>query len=511
MSKEAKQLSGADIDAALENIKLQKSVGDTVTPEKGMTVDKRAQGGATKTEDDESDCGVGRKQKDVKNPELGLHPASKRSGNFATKFKEGNGLADSKKDDGVNKNPSPNRGLSKAVKEDKSAESSKSSKSSASSAKSVKKALPPQFVKKDGDKSAESSKSSKSSVKKAMDGSCSSAASVEKAVAPAEESSASNGSESGAPRLGKVVNKSMTKAVELLASAKKHLTKAFEDGSDTDLDKTASRLISAKDVILKAVEAGEKISPEVLERVNKAGGYFAKALETYEKEDVDGHIAAVGKTQKHLGKAISAHQTFEKSLSTEEIKKPSGELHFAKNGDKVVLEMTEDQAKQVRKSLEKDNLYKSLGSTLPVELKKTVDATPVLRDLFKSLVESNDSLRDTLADKSEKDREFRKSVEDAIVTIGQVAKQAHEGVEKLLGTPNMRKSIVSVVESPKSESGTAAVGTMDRMTMEATLEKGLKANLISMQDFMAWDVDKVMDELPEKYVTMCKSIQAHLR
>jgi len=505
MSKDAK-LNGADIDKALENLSMQKSVESTIVLEKAMTVDKRAMGGATKTEDDESDCGVGRKQSDVKNPELGRHPASKRSGNFASKFKEGNGLEDAKKGDGVTKNTNPNRGLSKAV-EDKS--SASSAKSSASSAASVKKALPPQFVKKD-DKSADSSASSSKDVKKAVDdkSSASSASSVKKAVAPAEESSASNGSESGSPKLGKVVNKSMTKAIELLASASKHLTKAFEDGSDADLDKTATRLISAKDTILKAVEAGEKVSPEVLARVNKAGEYFAKALETYEKEDADGHVTAVNKTQKHLGKALSAHQDFEKSLEAAPV---TSELRFAKSGSKVVLEMTEDQAKQVRKSLEKDNLYKSLETSIPEDVKKMVDATPMLKSLFSGLIQSNDSLRDTLADKSEKDRDFRKSVTDAIATIGQVSKQALEGVEKLMGTPNMRKSVVSVVESPKAEEVALAAGSMDRASMEATLEKGLDANLIQVRDFLAWDVDKNLPVVPEKYVEMCKAIKFRLK
>ncbi|VVB53233.1 Uncharacterised protein [uncultured archaeon] len=509
------KVNGADIDKALETLQLQKSVDNKVVLEKGMTVDKRAMGGATKTEDDESSTGVGRKQKDVKNPELGLHPAQKRSGNFATKFKEGHGLADSNKE---MKTPStPNRGLSKAV-EEKSSKSSKSSASSASSKSSkssMKKALPPNFVKKDdakSSKSSASSSSSASSVKKGVDGSCSSASSMKKGVAPSEKSSASSGSESGAPKLGKVVNKGMSKAIDLLASAQKHLTKAFEDGSDTDLDKTGARLIEAKDALVKAVEAGEKISPDVLARVNKAGSYFEKALETYEKEDAEGHVAAVGKTQKHLSKAIESYKDFEKSLEAAPVKTDT-DLRIARRGDKFVMEMTEDQAKKVQKSLEKDNLYKSVDADLPEDVKKAMDATPLLKGLFTSLIQSNNSLRDTLADKSESDRDFRKSVMDAIAVVGQAAKQAVEDVEKMKGTPNLRKSVVIPTDSPKgAEAAGAAPGAaVDVTKIEAVLEKGIEAKLVGLDTFLAFDVDRHNPELIGKYAEIAKSIEARLK
>lgn len=500
------KLNGADIDKALETIQLQKSVDTTVKLEKCMTVDKRAMGGATKTEDDESDCGVGRKQKDVKNPELGLHPAQKRSGNFATKFKEGHGLKDSDKE--MKTPATPNRGMSKAV-DGKSSKSSASS--SASSSKKVEKAVDAK-----SSKSSKSSASSASSMKKGVDASCSSASSPEsmdKAVAPSEKSSASSGSESGAPRLGKVVNKGMSKAIDLLASAQKHLTKAFEDGSDTDLDKTGARLISAKEALVKAVESGERVSPEVLARVNKAGTYFEKALETYEKEDAEGHVTAVGKTQKHLSKAIKSYRNFEKSLGAAKVETPKNELRIARRGDKFVMEMTEDQAKQVQKSLEKDNLYKSVDANLPEDVKKAMDATPLLKGLFSSLIQSNNSLRDTLADKSEGDREFRKSVVDAIAVVGQVAKQAVEDVEKLKGTPNLRKSVVTVTDSPKgAETAGAAPGAaVDVNKIEAVLEKGIEAKLLGPETFLAFDVDRHNPELIGKYAEIAKSLEARLK
>jgi len=81
------KLSGEAIDLAIQKLQMQKSVDDTVVLEKGMVVDKRAMGGATTTEDDESKTDVGREQKNVKNPELGRLPQSNLSGNFATKYK----------------------------------------------------------------------------------------------------------------------------------------------------------------------------------------------------------------------------------------------------------------------------------------------------------------------------------------------------------------------------------------------------------------------------------------
>lgn len=506
MSDVAK-VNGADIDKALETLQLKKSVDETVKLEKGMTVDKRAMGGATKNEDDESDCGVGRKQKDVKNPELGRHPAEKRSGNFAAKFKEGHGLADSAKE--MKTPDTPNRGLSKAV-EEKSSKSSKSSASSASSKSSIKKALPPQFVKKDGDKSSDSSASSESSassVKKGVDGSCSSASSMGKAVAPSAKSSASSGAASGAPELAKSV-KGMNKALDYLASAQKHLNKAFEDGVDTELDVTGKRLIQAKDALVKAVEAGERVSPEVMKRLTKAGNYFEKALETYEKEDAAGHVTAVGKTQKHLSKAIESYKTFEKSVEV-----PEADLRIARRGDKFVMEMTEEQARKVQKSLEKDNLYKSVDADLPAEVKSAMDATPLLKGLFSSLIQSNNSLRDTLADKSESDREFRKSITEAVNVLGKAAKQAVEEVEKLKGTPNLRKSVLSVTDSPKGveTAGAAAGAEMGVDKVEVLLEKGLDKGLVTMEQFMAFDVDRNSPEYFGKWVELAKSVELRLK
>jgi hypothetical protein len=477
MSENTK-VSGADIDKALEAIQLHKSVEDTVVLEKAMpTVPKRTMGGEVAPQNDEQGVDVGRNQKNVKDVELGRLPQSKGSGNFATSYKEGNGLSDAERENA--KNPQPNRGITKAVDE-----------SSKSSDKEVEKAFPDNF-KKDEDKKDEKVEKAfpdnfKKEDKKSDE---SSDSSVEKAVTPEKE------------------DKGMCKALDLMASAQKHLTKAFEDGSDADLDKTGENLVEAKNVILKSIESGEKISEEVITRLDKSARYFSKALETYEKEDADGHVRAVEKTQKHLGKAIAAYQSFQKSLDAAPVK--SEGLKFAHRDGKVVLEMTEDEAKLVRKSLQKDNLYKSLETEIPEEAKKVLDATPLLKSLFSNMTTAYDRLQDTVADKSEKDRDFRKSVSSAVETLGKSVKQVLEDVESLKGTPNLRKSIVSVVESPKAE---ATVNeTMDRAHIEATLEKGLKAQLIEMPLFLAWDIDKVMDVIPEKYVEACKYIDARTK
>ena len=392
----------------------------------------------------------------------------------------------------------PNRGMSKAV-DKKSGKSSGSSGSSASSPAKMEKAV---ADKKSGKSSGSSGSSASSPASK-----------MEKAVAPKEQSAASSGSESGAERLKVtkgITKECMSKAIDLINSAKKHLTKAFEDGSDTDLDTTGKRLISAKESILKAIESGEKVAPEVTARLDKAARYFGKALETYEREDAEGHVKAVNKTQKHMSKAIEAYQEFEKSLETTPIKKENpAELKLVKQGDKYVMEMTEDQAALVRKSLVKDNLYKSLETSIPEETKKTIDAVPAIKELFKSLAESNDSLRDVIADKSEKDRDFRKSVVEALDTLSRGVKQALGDVEELKATPKLRKSVVSVVESPKAEDKDAS--TFDRSMITATLEKGLQSNLITVPTFLAWDVDKDLPEVPEKYIQMCKEIEARTK
>ncbi|MDD5068964.1 MAG: hypothetical protein PHN89_05225 [Candidatus Pacebacteria bacterium] len=483
----------ADIDKALENLQAKAGVEETINLEKSMTVEKRAMGGATKNEEDPS-TDKGRDPKKVKNPEVGRHPASKKSGNFAEQWKGAKGLENAAKEDGVHKNPLPNRGMSKAV--DGSADSAKSP-ASASSSKKVEKAV-------DGSAGSAKSPASASSSKKMEKGCDASPASaspkkeMEKAVVPAEEASAASGSASGASKLADV-----KKAIGFISSAHKHLTKAFEDGSEKDLDKAGNRLLSAKKEILKALEGGVEVNPRVTEKLNKAADYFCKALETYEKEDQEGHVHAVNHARSNMEKAIDAGTVIEKSVEADSA------LRFVKKDGKMVLEMTEDQYKQVYKSLSKDNLYKSLENEIPEDTRKAIDAVPMIKDLFKSLTASNDSLRDAIVDSKEKDRDFKKSVTDTVSILGENLKKLAEDIDGLKGKPNPRKSVVTVIESPLAKSMESETG-MDRNKISAILEKALDAKLIDIKTYLAWDVDKDMPETHEAYAGLCKSIEGRL-
>lgn len=467
------KLIPSDIDKALADIQA-KANGSNL--EKGMTVDKRAMGGDTKAEEDPS-TDKGRSEKNVKNPEIGRLPASKKSGNFANDWKSAKGLENAAKEDGVHKNPEPNRGLSKAVEGSASASSSKKSAASASASSSKK-------------------------VEKAVEASASSSK-MEKAVTPPEENSAASGSASGASELSKV---SVKKSIDFIESAHKHLTKAFEDGSEADLDKAGRRLISAKKEILKALECGVKVSDRMVSKLNKAADYFCKSLETYENEDAEGHVHSVNRARRNMEKAIEAGKTVEKSLEAD------APLNFVKKDGKVFLEMTESQSKEVRKSLVGSKLVKSIENTISEDARKTIDAVPAIKELFKSLTESNDSLRETIQDKHNADREFKKSVADTVSLLGEKVKDLSGKLEGIENQPKGRKSVVSVVESPlaKSVEGDGVSAEMGKDRISIILEKGLDAKLVDVKTYLAWDVDKDIPEEHAKYVHLCKSLEAKL-
>lgn len=473
------KLNPSDVDKALADLQAKANAPEAGNLEKGMTVDKRAMGGDTTKEEDPS-TDKGRELKNVKNPEVGRIPASKKSGNFANDWKSAKGLENAAKEDGVHKNPEPNRGLSKAV--EASASSSKKS-ASASSSKKVEKAV-------------EASASSSKKMEKNY-----SASSMAKAVVPAEESASASGSASGASALN------VKKSVDFIESAHKHLTKAFEDGSEADLDKAGRRLLSAKKEILKALEGGAKVNDRMVSKLNKAADYFCKSLETYENDDQNGHVHAVNRARRNMEKAIEAGRSFEKSLEADKA------LNFVKKDGKVILEMDEKQYREVKKSLVGSNLVKSVENQISEDARKTIDAVPVIKELFKSLTESNDSLREAIQDKSNGDREFKKSVADTVTLLGSQVKELSGKLDGIENKSTGRKSVVSVVESPlaKSVDGDGISAEMGRDRIGLILEKGLDAKLVDVKTYLAWDVDKDIPEEHAKYVSLCKSIEARLK
>jgi hypothetical protein len=320
---------------------------------------------------------------------------------------------------------------------------------------------------------------------------------MKKGVVPEEKSAEDSGSVSGSPRLA------VNKAIDCITSAHKHLTKAFEDGSEKDLDRAGEKLIEAKKNVTKALKDGDTVDAMTMKSLEKAGKYYMKALETYEKEDAEGHIKSVNKAIKHMSKAIAGTPEIKKSVD-------ATELHFVRKDGKVVLEMTEAQYADVHKSLSKDNLYKSLENTISEETKKTIDAVPMIKSLFADLAKSNDSLRDAILDKSDKEKEFKKSVGEAIDVIGTNLKKVTDEIESLKSKPNARKSVVSVVESPLAKS-TDAGEEFDAARIDASLERGLAKGLIDVKTVLAWDIDRSTPESYAGYAEICKSIEARIK
>jgi len=129
------------------------------------------------------------------------------------------------------------------------------------------------------------------------------------------------------------------------------------------------------------------------------------------------------------------------------------------------------------------------------------------------LTASNDLLRDTILDQKVKDSDFKKSVLETVQILGASVKEAKSELDALKGVPAQRKSVLSVQESPlaKSMDGSSAVDVMDRNRISVTLEKGVMSGIIDQKTFMAWDIDKDDAVIPEKYVEICKGIEARIK
>ncbi len=471
-------LSPSDVDAAL--LEVRKSIeSEKITIEKAV-VDARANGGETKTEPDFS-SGGGRKDKEV--------PATRGvDGNFATKYQTGNEpLAAAVAENA--KNDDPNRGLTKAVDEKSSASSvakAVDEKSSASSKSSVKKAMSSSS----SDSSASSASDKKfkkfKKFKKALDdkSSASSKSSVAKAVDP---------------------NENVKKSIEHITEAQKSITKAYENGSANDLNVAGEHLISAKQAITKAIAGGEEVSKDTLYRLDKSAKYFSKAIEAYENDDMEGHAAAIAKTEKNISKALGTAVKEEVKVEAPIVKSVDTEVTFVKEGDKYVAAMDEATFNKVSKALNEKGLYKSLGDTLTEE-KKTIEATPILKGLVDKLSSSHDSMRDAFLDAKENDRSFKKALLKSFEALSDKLTSTTAEVEALKATPKLRKSVTTEVKSPL-DAGNAGV-TFSKSMVSDILAKGVANGQVDTRTVLAWDVDKdYVDEVPAGLVEICNRIQ----
>ncbi len=494
MAEIKKVIHAADIDAALQDI--EKSFSESkITLEK--SVDTRAMGGSQKSETGNeviSAPGDDRTAKPVVG--AGTRSESKLQGNFAERYPLDSttpggleaAVADSAK--------APTRDkevVNKAVEEsskkvekaaDKSADSS-SKKKENPFAKSADQSDESSSIVKAADKSADSSSKKKENP-------------FEKAVVPAEKP-ASETAASGAPQL--------KKSMKLLASAKKHLAKAYEGGSDSELETAGNRFIEAKQTILKAMKDGEEVSADIVKSLDKAASYFGKALATFENDKIEEHVKAVEKTNKHIAKALNAYDfkstsaVIEKSVTVED----KNEIKFTHKDGKVVSEMTEEQYKQVSKALNEKGLYKSFLDTVSKETKSTIDAVPVLKSLIDGLKDSQNSLRDNLVANAQKDNDFKKSVTEALTLLAKSSKQSIAEIDALKSEPKVRKSIVTEVKSPLD---LKAAPEFNKSQITEILEKGIRKGLCNNMVLLAWDVDKDLEpEYQAKYVTLCEKIQ----
>lgn len=495
MSDPKKVINAADLDAALQNI--EKSFSETkVTLEK--SVDKRAMGGdQTPEAGNEVISAPGDDRTGLPKVGAGTREVSKLQGNFAERYPmDGSApggleaaVADSAKAPTRDKEPvnkaveqSAEPGsMSKAAKADQSDESSSIVKAAdksddSSSSKKVEKAA---------DKSADSSSKKKNP--------------FEKGVVPAEKP-ASETAASGAPQL--------KKSMKLIASAKKHLAKAYEGGSDSELETAGNRLIEAKSTILKAMKDGESVPSDLVKSLDKAANYFGKALASFENDKIEEHVHAVEKTNKHIAKALNAYDfkstsaVVEKSVNAPE---KASEIKFNHKDGKVVAEMTEEQYKQVSKALNEKGLYKSFMDNVSKEQKSTIDALPILKSLVDGLRDSQNSLRDNLVANAQKDNDFKKSVSEALSILAKNSKQVTADVEALKEVPKVRKSILTEVKSPLDGEKKPE---FNKSQITEILEKGIRKGLCNNMVLLAWDVDKDLEpEYQAKYVTLCEKIQ----
>ncbi len=448
----------ADIDAALDN--LQKSQTEGITLEKGV-INERANGGAQTKEKDYS-TGSGRKQTTLADKD---HlPAEKDKGNFATKYPMDKGGAEGSALSGAVKTEKPlvaklpQRGLTKAAdKSGASAGTSSPGKSGAtSSPKSMKKAAD-----KSGDSSAKSGASSAKSDKSKGSKKSNPFAKMEKGVA-APSVPEIEGTQ--APQLD------VKKSIEYVASARKHLKKALEEGSEKELDATGARLVSAKDHLQKAFNAGVDVPSDVVKGLNKACSYFSKALTSYENDNAESHLDEMEGANRNMKKAIAAYDTFEKSL--------------------IVNKLTAE--------------VKPLEKSVSAPEKTVVDATPAIKEMFAELKAS-------LGERESKEKDFRKSLTAVVTGLTENLKAANEELESLKNKPNVRKSISNLqeVKSPMDNANDFN-GALNISQIGASLEKGFHAGLIDVNKFLAWDVDKDMPEVAATYQDLANKIDARL-
>jgi hypothetical protein len=494
VSEPKKVINAAEIDAALQNI--EKSFSETkITLEK--SVDKRAMGGdQTPEAGNEVISAPGDDRTGLPKVGAGTREVSKLQGNFAEKYPmDGSApggleaaVAASVKAPTRDKEP-----VNKAVEQ--SAEPGSISKAADQSSESSK-------IVKAADASS-SSTSSKKKVEKAADASSSSTSSKKKnpfakGVVPAEKP-ASETAASGAPQL--------KKSMKLIASAKKHLAKAYEGGSDSELETAGNRLVEAKTTILKAMKDGESVPAEIVKSLDKAANYFGKALASFENDKIEEHVKSVEKADKHMAKALNAFDfkstsvaPIEKSVTTEK-----NEIKFNHKDGKVVAEMTEAQFKQVEKALNEKGLYKSFLDTVSKEQKSTIDALPILKSLVDGLRDSQNSLRDNLVANAQKDNDFKKSVSEALTLLAKASKQNTSEVEALKNVPQVRKSILTEVKSPLEVEVKPA---FEKSQVTEIIEKGIRKGICDKMVLLAWDVDKDLPaEYQEKYVKLCEKIQ----
>jgi len=509
MSDLNKKINAADIDAALTVAlkDVEKSMSEkTISLEK--SVDKRAMGGDQKDETGcESIANPGDDRKGLPKVGAGERAVSKLKGNWAERYPMDAAVEENLEGAIKNSAKAPTREktyVNKSVEE--SAEPHMTEKAVGEDSLESKE---PMHKAVGEDQSDESS-----SIVKAADASSSSSSSaskskkfdfkkkMKKSAVPAEQSASASGAESGAPQL--------KKSMKLVASAKKHLAKAYEGGSDTELDIAGNRLAEAKDSILKAIKSGEPVTAELVKSINKAAKYFGKALEAFEFDKIEDHCKSVEKSTDYMSKCLNAYD-FQKSTTVEKSVTGKNEITFTNKNGKVVAEMTEAQFKQVSKVLGKEGLYKSFLDNVSKEQKATIDAVPVLKSLVSSLKESQDSLRDNLVSASEKDAEFKKSIASALNILAQASTQNASKIEAtaaevaaVKNEPKVRKSIVTEIESPLAE---VKKSTIDVAHIGEILLKGMSKGMCNQNVVLAWDVDKDMPEQHKKYIDLCEKIQ----
>jgi hypothetical protein len=452
MADPKKSFSAEDLDAAMRQI--EKSISETaVVVEK--SVDKRAMGGAVESQVGEI-SGAGDDRTGLPKVGDGTREVSKLQGNFAERYPmdspkaEGDALAAAKADS------------AKPVERDKEPVN-----------KSTEAPAEPGETEKAVDKEKKDEESSKPPFLKSAD----------------SDDEGEDGKDDG----------KVEKSIRLIKSAAKHLSKAYEGGSDGELTTAGNRLVAAKQNLLKSIASGENVPAELVKSLDNASACYGEALAAFDNDDINAHCKAVEDSQSYMLKALNAYE-----VKTPVVKSISS-VKFTHKDGRVYAEMTEEQYGQVEKALTAKGLYKSFLSSMPRAEQKTIDATPILKSLVDGLKTSFDSLQDNLQSKESGDREFKKSVVGALEVFAKSNKQLLADVEALKSTPNVRKSVVTMVPSPLGAENKPAIS---KGLVTEILEKGMQKKICGMKELLAWDVDKdLTPEIPQKYVDLCERIQ----